>query len=255
MINDSITQAIQTTIPTYVNGAITKSDGALPIWVVPNWFLDFTTETQYMVNDQYFGMDMKGLFFDKRVGETEPSVAIPDMPIKNTEHAEKFQAFLSTYVIDSLFDSYLKVGKIEGELKSVMLPSTSPIQLNTNDTTMNLVFPGIKSYYGADVPLDIHLKFHRIGEFDITYANQNMAGLADFDLELWANKTDGTREMAVSLTLSEVAFGFSLLINDMKVSSQITEVYSGKVAVNSCTFANLSALKLKIELNNGWRIA
>jgi len=29
-----------------------------------------------------------------------------------TDHVEKFQAFVSSYVLDSLFDSYLKVGSL-----------------------------------------------------------------------------------------------------------------------------------------------
>jgi hypothetical protein len=117
---------------------------------------------------------------------------------------------------------------------------------------MNLVVPGIKTYYGPNVPLDIHLKFNHIGEFAITASDQVMAGVANFDMELWANKADGTREKAVSLTLGDVAFGFSLLINDMNISAQITEIYDGTVTVNSCTFGRLSALKLRIELNKGF---
>ena len=84
---------------------------------------------------------------------------------------------------------------------------------------MNLIFPGLKNYYGPGVPLDVHIKVNELGEFEITAADQVMAGLANFDMELWANKADGTREKAVSLTLGEVAFGFSLIINDMDIAA------------------------------------
>jgi len=177
------------------------------------------------------------------------------MPMKMIDHPEKFQAFVSTYALDSFVSSYLSVGKLGGTIYSSMIPPTSPVQLNTSDTTMNLVFGGISKYYGPNIPLDIHLKLKSLGNFEITAADSVMAGLATLDMELWANKLDGTREMAASITLGDLAFGFSVLITDMLVSAQITEVYSTNVTVNSCTFGRLSALKLKIELNKGFAIA
>jgi len=177
------------------------------------------------------------------------------MPSKMTDHPEKFQAYLSTYVIDSIFSSWLQVGKIEGTVPSTLIPSTSPVQFNTSDTTIKLVFPGIEAYYGSNIPLDVHFKVKTLGDFEITAADSVMAGLATLDMELWANKLDGTREMATSITLGDLTFGFSVLINDMLVSAQITDVYSTTVTVNSCTFGNLSALKLKIELNKGFKKA
>jgi len=41
----------------------------------------------------------------------------------------------------------------------------------------------------------------------------------------------------------------------MLVAAQIAEMYVGTVKVNSCTFGKLSNLKLKLEINNGLRIA
>jgi hypothetical protein len=120
---------------------------------------------------------------------------------------------------------------------------------------MKLVFPGIETFYGPNIPLDIHLKVKALGNFEITATDSVMAGLATLEMELWANKLDGNREMAASITLGDLAFGFSLLINDMIVAAQITEVYSTTVTVNSCAFGNLSALKLKLELNKGFKIA
>jgi hypothetical protein len=243
------------TLPTTVNAVIDKSDGFFPIPTIPNWMMDLETESKYLVTSTYFGLDAKALFFDKRTGEIEPAVEIPDMPMKMTDHPEKFQAFVSTYALDSLAASYLSVGNMGGTIYSSLLPSTSPVQLNTSDTTMNLVFPGIQKYYGPNIPLDVHLKLKSLGSFEITAADSVMAGIADMDVEIWANKADGTRDLATSFSLGNLAFGFSVLITDMLISAQITEVYSGTVVVNSCSFGKLSALKLKLELNKGFKIA
>ena len=46
-----------------------------------------------------------------------------------------------------------------------------------------------------------------------------MAGLANIEVEIWANKVDGTRDLATSFTLGDLAFGFSVLITDMLISA------------------------------------
>jgi len=170
-IEDAITNGLTTTLPTVINGFINKTEMLLPIPMVPNWMIDLETESKYLITSTFFGFDAKALFFDKRTGELEPTAAIPDMPMKMTDHSEKFQAFVSTYAMDSFTSSWLSVGKLGGTIKHDMIPATSPVQLNTSDTTMKLVFGGIENYYGPDVPLDIHLKFKSLGNFEITAAD------------------------------------------------------------------------------------
>jgi len=170
-IEDAIINGLTVTLPTVINGAINKSEMLVPIPMVPNWMLDLETESKYLVTSTFFGIDAKALFYDKRTGELEPTAAIPDLPMKMIDHAEKFQVFVSTYVMDSLTSSWLSVGKLGGTIKHDMIPATSPVQLNTSDTTMKLVFGGIENYYGPNVPLDIHLKFKSLGGFEITAAD------------------------------------------------------------------------------------
>jgi hypothetical protein len=242
-------------MPGIVDGMIDRSEAIVGIPMIPNWMVDLESESKYLVTSTYFGLDAKSLFFDKRSGEIEPAVEIPDMPMKMMDRTERFQAFVSTYVLDSFFASYLSVGNLGKTIPSTAVPATSSVQLNTSDTTMNLVFPGIKKYYGPDIPLDAQLNLKSLGNFEITASDSVMAGLATMEVEIWANKADGTRDLAVSLTLGDLAFGFSVLVTDMLVSAQITEMYVGTVKVNSCSFGRLSALKLKLELNKGFKIA
>lgn len=208
-------------MPSIVDGIIEKSGAILPVPIVPNWMVNLQSETKYQVTPTYFGLDAKALFFDKRTGEIEPTVQIPDMPTKLADHPEKFQAFISTYVLDSFFASYLSVGHLGKTIPSTVVPASSKVQLNTSDTAINLVFPGIKKFYGEGIPLDVQLNVKSLGSFEITASNSEMAGLADLEVELWANKLDGTREMAISLDLDQLAFGFSVLITDMLVAAQI----------------------------------
>jgi len=62
----------------------------LPAPVFDNWIFDWETRDPFKVTDTYLGFDMKGLLFDKLIGEEEPAVAIPEMPNHLPDHPEKF---------------------------------------------------------------------------------------------------------------------------------------------------------------------
>lgn len=55
------------------------------------------------------GVGIKGLFFDSEIGEEEPTDKIPEMPLHSISHIEKFQTYLSSYVINGFCNSLLEV--------------------------------------------------------------------------------------------------------------------------------------------------
>jgi hypothetical protein len=120
--------------------------------------------------------------------------------------------------------------------------------LTTSDC--ELFFPGIKAYYGDDVPLDVHLKVLELGQINIAASNSLMSGVGTLEVQFWAIKADGTKELAIQVTLAQTKCGFTAEVNNMDVSFQITNVNSSNLTINSCTFGNLNPLKLKLELNN-----
>jgi len=63
-------------------------------------------------------------------------------------------------------------------------------------------------------------------------------------------KPDGTIEKAIQSTLNQTKFGFTATANNMDLSVQINNFSSSNLVIDSCTFGDLSALKLKLELNN-----
>lgn len=111
------------------------------------------------MTDSNIGVGIKGLFYDNEIGEQEPGVAIPDMPLHSDEHPEKFQTFLSTYIMDSFCSSLLEVMQIDGWVRSSMLGGL----LTT--TTLDALFPGMGKYYGWGVPVDVYFEVHSLGDF------------------------------------------------------------------------------------------
>ena len=81
-----------------------------------------------------------------------------------------------------------------------MIKPTSPFQLTTTDC--NFFLPGIESYYGAEMPIDIFFKVLKVGEIGITQDDQEMSGSGTLEAQFWVEKADGTKEMAAQMTLS-----------------------------------------------------
>jgi len=81
-----------------------------------------------------------------------------------------------------------------------------------------------------------------------------MSGLSSLTLEFWVEQANGVTEMAADLSLEGIEFKFTALVDNMDVILNITKVNIDSVNVLSDTFGRLSALTIKVELNNAFRI-
>jgi hypothetical protein len=81
-----------------------------------------------------------------------------------------------------------------------------------------------------------------------------MSGVTTLELEFWVETATGTKEMAASMRLIDTQFAFSALINDMTLAISLSKVNINSVTILSCAFGKLSALTIKVEMNNFFRI-
>jgi hypothetical protein len=77
--------------------------------------------------------------------------------------------------------------------------------------------------------------------------------LATMTIEFWALSSTGP-SLATSMTLVDTAIGFGIIVNNMTMEFQLGTTNVDKVVVNSCSFGKLSALLMKTELNNFFRL-
>ena len=61
-----------------------------------------------------------------------------------------------------------------------------------------------------------------VGDFEVSEANEEMSGSSDLNLQFWVETTDGTTEMAAELDLTDIAFKFTALVNDMDIALNVT---------------------------------
>jgi hypothetical protein len=155
LIEDVLYASLNTGVPLAFNTFAKATDGYLPLAIVPNWILDWETPLPFEVTTSNIQLGIRGLFFDKELGEEEPAVAIPDMPAHLNTHPEGYQTFISTYSIDSLLSSLLETAAIKFWVNSAAIPDTAPFDITT--TTVNALLPGIAGYYGGNLPVDIRV--------------------------------------------------------------------------------------------------
>jgi len=133
-----------------------------------------------------------------------------------------------------------------------MVPAFVPFKLTTD--SVEILLPGITKTYGSGLPVDVRFNVTKLGNFQVSEANEEMSGTTTLTLEFWVEQTSGVPAMAADLRLNDVDFKFTALVNNMDVSLNITKVNIDSVDVISDTIGRLSALTIKLELNNGFRI-
>lgn len=172
--------AMNTGIPLIGNSIMTKLDGYFPL--TQNWIADWETPYPAVITDTMFAIGCKGLMFDKRRGEEEPTIAVPVMPYYDSSKPDKYQAYVSAYSIDGFFNSFIEVFGINGWVNSTSVPSEIPVKLNTD--TVNILLPGMSKHYGT-APVDIRFNVTSLGGFEVSEANENMSGLMSIDMQFW----------------------------------------------------------------------
>jgi len=69
--------------------------------------------------------------------------AIPEMPTKNTNNTEKFQAYLSSYTVNGFFTSITEVMNLTDWYNE------------TTCGTWDILLPGISDAYGSDTTVGV----------------------------------------------------------------------------------------------------
>jgi hypothetical protein len=246
LIQSSLYTALDVTLPATINKLLVHSDGYLHTPLIPTWWLDWETPGSAIVSAEAFMVQVKGLMFDTVYGEQQPAVEIPSMPNFDSTKPEGYQNFISTYSMDAFTNSLLEEVPIGGWVNKAYTTEITTSKLNA-------FLPGIQGHYG-NVPVAVHFSIQKLGDFTVTEANPQMGGITTVTLEFWAQTSLTTQELATSMTLIDTKFSFTVLVNNMTINAQLGTTNVDKITVNSCAFGNLSALLLKTELNNFFRV-
>lgn len=90
--------------------------------------LDWSVPFAPKVTDSNLEFAVKGLFFEKDKAEVEPAEKAPSgMPLFDSSSNSKFQAYVSTYLLESLSSTFLETNQIHFWTYSKDIPKNFPI--------------------------------------------------------------------------------------------------------------------------------
>lgn len=90
------------------------------------------------------------------------------------------------------------------------------------------MLPGLVSTYGDNVPMDIHFEIVGVGNVEITADNSEIGGEVNLITQWWVETPTGM-DLAAQITLNNLKFGFSAIIQNMNVSLSIDQIKSTDV--------------------------
>lgn len=144
--------------------------------------------------------------------------------------------------------SYLEATDLAGWFNAEDVPAGSKFALTT--TTLDKAFKGISDFYGPDLPVDIHYEVSNLYDFAITEA-PGITLFADLDVQFWVEGANG-KELAADIAIEKFEFqGDISIVNGYDMNANITKLQVHSIDVKSCAFGDISAFKLKMELNVG----
>ena len=212
--------------------------------------LDWSLSDQPIFNGQdgiEFGI--KGQFVPEGQAEVAPAVTPPAMPYKDPAVSSEFQAFVSDFTLDSFADAFLKTNTFSIWTNHGDVPADSPLQLNT--TVIDCFLPGIMAHYGRDKPMDVEYTLSKLHNFNAKENSPSMSFNADIDVLFYVETAANQKEVAIELTLSELYFDFTAIIDGMALKPNIESASLGAILVKSSTFGDLDMTLLTDLLNQG----
>lgn len=251
-IRDQITKNLKDIIskelPPAINKVMAEQKGITEIY--PDLMVNWALPAAPKVTAKSLEFQFKGNFFPKNESQFEPSVKPPVLPLHDDANTDQFQFFLSNYILESLFYSYLEVDQVHFWTKSTDIPSSFFIQLDT--TSLNMFFPGMEKYYGPGLPVDIEYKLEDLENFQTRGADTSMSFDGDLGVKFWVNFPNNTKDMAVDISLEQLLVNFTgLIVNGNQVDLIVREVSLNKIEITSSTFGNVNLNLLTTLLNKG----
>lgn len=176
------------------------------------------------------------------------------MPLHDATSGSKFQAFISTYVLESLSYSFLATNEIHLWTHSDVVPKDFPIQLNTS--SIGQFLPGLIQKYGENKPIDIEYRLDKVGNFSVHQDDETFSFDGSVSVNFWVITEPGQKEKALDLSLNSNHFNATVLIptDSLNVTVNVKQVALGGITLNYTSVGEIDLTLLADLLNDGINI-
>lgn len=219
LIKSEVEKEIEKALPPIINSGLSSAISTLPITVAINDEIEINYELteQPSVSSSYLTFSALGEFYS--LAKPTPAPFSPG-PIPSTTTSDMIQIYVSDFTINSASYVFFEEGLMKYEVNDSMLPSNSPLRLNT--TYFSILIPPLeKAYPDRMFKLNIYAAATPTVTFSASGAAVNAIVNVDFVI---------LPELDVAFTLQLKALG------DGEVSLSGTNIV-GKVAFINATLS------------------
>lgn len=237
-IESQIKDQITNTLPPLVNKLIVASDGyATPVpFEKMTEFLtvDFSQFAPVAISTTTIEAGINGFVFDNRYAKSPvPGVVSVPMPTHDSTQPEQVQAFANTFFVNNLFAELIQ----ENQDFTVTLDSTNT-GFNMTTSSLNYALLGIKKFYGPDLPITIDAQLKQIHDFRVREADETMEALSSVNLKFYVH-TPEKIDLAVDLDVVDIKTNFTVIIDEMTLSGNITALNVQDITDNYCSWGSV----------------
>lgn len=161
------------------------------------------------------------------------------MPLFDSASPSKFQAYVSTYLLESLSYTFLQTSEIHLWTRSTQVPKDFPIQLNTS--SIGKFLPGLVQKYGDNKPIDIEYKLDKVGNFSIRQDDSTLSFDGSVSVNFWVHTDANETDKALDLEINSNHFNFTVKIptDSLNVTIDVKQLAIGDLLMNYSSFGQV----------------
>jgi len=245
-IEDELSKAIKNS----GQQAIDKALSTLPIYIsfggIP-LAVDYSLPSDPIVRSDYVQASAAGIFLDTDHPNYSPPVSPPVNLPGFDANGKQIQVMLTDYTLNTGLYACYKIGIINYNVTSNVVPSSSPIKLDT--TSLNDIIPGLVSKYGSSKPCN--LLCYASGQPSIKSTSGKIQGDIEMACEV---QVEGVYKVATFG--NSIDFSASAVLNKWVVNAKLNKVEVNAIKITENNIgSNINVDSLKASLNFILKIA
>ncbi|XP_078275362.1 bactericidal permeability-increasing protein-like [Rhinoraja longicauda] len=139
--------------------------------------VDYSLVNQIQISNNAMDLDFRGQFY--RVGQRKDPAFKPPPISLPSESTHMLYLGISDFLANSAGFVYYEAGILQMKITDKMIPTTSPIRLNTK--SFSVIVPELEKLY-PNLPMEMHLRATRPPVLQVTTNNINVQAFGTFDV-------------------------------------------------------------------------
>jgi hypothetical protein len=116
--------------------------------------------------------------------------------------------------------------------------NSTNIGFDMNTSSLNYALLGIKKFYGPDLPITIDAQMKSVHDFRVRESDKTMQALSSVNFKIYVHSPEKI-DLAVDLDVIDIKTNFTVIIDDMTLSGNVTALNVEDINQNYCSWGNV----------------